>query len=142
MFATASNNGTLYYTDVSRGMDKCDIVKSRYVNGQYMEKEALKGSLNSTFKDAHPSVAPDESYIIFDSIRPGGMGGNDLYISFGNMNGLWSKAINLGEKINSPEHEAIPFVSPEGEFLFYSTKGDIYWVDAKVIEDLKPKELK
>ena len=142
MFATASNNGTLYYTDVSRGMDKCDIVKSRYVNGQYMEKEALKGSLNSTFKDAHPYVAPDESYIIFDSIRPGGMGGNDLYISFGNMNGLWSKAINLGEKINSPEHEAIPFVSPEGEFLFYSTKGDIYWVDAKVIEDLKPKELK
>lgn len=142
MFATASNNGTLFYTDVSKGMERSDIVKSRYINGQYMDLEPLKGRLNSPYIDAHPYVAPDESYIIFDSNRPGGMGGNDLYISFQNNVGLWGEAINFGEKINSPEYEAIPFVSHDGEFLFYSTKGSIYWVSAKIIKELKPESVK
>ena len=33
-------------------------------------------------------------------------------------------------------------VSPDGKYLFYSNKGDIYWVDAKFIAELKPKDLK
>ena len=31
--------------------------------------------------------------------------------------------------------------SPDGKYLFYSSNGDIYWVDAKIIVGLKPKEL-
>ena len=50
----------------------------------------------------------------------------------------------------------LPAISPDGEYLFFVSdqrienaetagpgngKGDIYWVDAKIIEDLKPDEL-
>ena len=142
MFATITDSDVLYYTDISKGMDTCDIVRSRFVDGRSQEPRALTGSLNSPYKDAHPYVAPDEGYIIFDSNRQGGMGGNDLYISFRDNEDSWGEAVNLGEKINSPEHEQIPFVSPDGTFLFYSKKGDIYWVDTKIIEDHKSQEFK
>jgi len=40
----------------------------------------------------------------------------------------------------------VAFVSRDDKYLFFPRlkpgKGDIYWVDAKIIEDLKPKELK
>jgi hypothetical protein len=34
----------------------------------------------------------------------------------------------------------MPHVSFDGEYLFFSGGGDIYWVDAKIIDKLKPKE--
>ncbi len=44
------------------------------------------------------------------------------------------------------EHSTLAF-SPDGKYLFFTRydenwNEDIYWVDAKIIEDLKPKELK
>ena len=42
--------------------------------------------------------------------------------------------------------ENCPTLSPDGKYFFFNTtrsgNWDIYWVDAKIIEDLKPKELK
>jgi len=46
-------------------------------------------------------VAPDESYIIDDSNRPGGFGDFDLDISYNEINGRWTKGINLGGVINT-----------------------------------------
>jgi Tol biopolymer transport system component len=52
----------------------------------------------------------------------------------------------MGEKINSSKHELCPIVSPDGKFLFFiSLRGEsksVYWVNAKIIENLKPNELK
>ena len=50
---------------------------------------------------AHPFIAPDESYLIWDDEREGGYGDNDLYISFRQQDGSWGAAINLGDKINT-----------------------------------------
>ena len=141
MFATVSENGTLYFTDVSDKSDKGDIVLSRWVDGAYGSHEKLIGVINSPYKDAHPFIASDESYLIFDSDRPGGYGSADLYISFKKEDGTWGEAINLGSRINTPGYDAIPYVSPDGKYLFYNAKGDIWWVDAKIIEELKPSEL-
>ena len=53
----------------------------------------------------------------------------------------------MGGKINTDKYERFPSVSPDGKFLFFGrnmpeTFGDIFWVDAKVIEDLKPDQFK
>ena len=137
MFATVAKSGTLYFTDVSNKQDKGDIVSSRLIDGVYAAPEKLTGGVNSPYLDAHPFIAPDESYLIFDSDRPGGAGSSDLYVVFRMKNGTWGKAINLGSKINTPGYNAIPSVSPDGKYLFYHTDGDIWWVDAGVIETLK-----
>ena len=137
MFTTASARGNLFFTDVSNGMEKGDIVKSIYQDGQYQPPEKLKGGVNSPFQDAHPFISPDESYLIFDSNRPGGFGSSDLYISFKKESGIWGDAINLDDKINTSDYNAIPYVSPDGKYLFFNTTGDIYWVDASVIEAIR-----
>ena len=57
--------------------------------------------------------------------------------------------VNLGENVNSASFEARPCVTPDGKYLFFTSNrtddkemGGIYWVDAAVIEDLKPNDLK
>lgn len=142
MYATAASSGNLYYTDVSKGMEKGDIVVSIFKDGQYLPAKNPIGGLNSPFQDAHPFVAADESYIIFDSNRPGGLGNNDLYVCFRKNDGSWGEAINLGAPINTKNYDAIPYITPDRRYLFFNRTGDIYWTDAKIIEELKPKVLK
>jgi len=52
--------------------------------------------------------------------RPDGLGGTDLYISY-QQNGHWTKAVNLGDKINSKGSEYSPIVSPDGKYFFWSS---------------------
>ena len=52
--------------------------------------------------------------------RPDGRGGSDLYISY-QRNGAWTKATNLGDKINSSGSEYSPLVSPDGKYFFWSS---------------------
>ena len=141
MYATASLNGNLYFTDVSQSSDKYDIAISKFQEGKYLPAQVLGGGLKSPYQDAHPFVAADERYIIFDSNRPGGLGDNDLYICFRKNDGSWGEAINLGEPINSREYDAIPYISSDRKYLFFYRTGDIYWVDAKIIEELMPDKL-
>ena len=71
--------------------------------------------------------------------------GSDLYISFKNANDNWTKPRNFGAGINSEYDEWRAILSFEGKYLFFSSRrtgnGDIYWVDAKIIEELRSKEL-
>ena len=148
MYVTASENGTIYYTVRTEG-DDWGIVKSCFVNGRYTEPEILEGGSNSPYYDAHPCIARDESYIIFDSKRPGATGGEgdiDLYICFKNREDLWGEALTIGSTINTSKQDHVAYLSPHGKYIFYAfgerDQWDIYWVDAKIIEKLKPDYLK
>jgi len=143
LFASEADDGTLYFTDVTGGekpMDKSDIAKSEFVKGKYMRPEFIKGNINTEFHEFHPFIAPDESFMIFDSNRPGGFGDYDIYISFKNDKNEWGVPINFGNEINSTEYDGVATISTDGKYLFYCHHQDIYWVSAKIIEELKPKE--
>ncbi len=74
--------------------------------------------------------------------RPDELGNGDLYISFRKQDGGWSKAENMGSIINSKEMELFASVSPDGKYLFFTSdregSNNVYWIDAKVIDDFKP----
>jgi hypothetical protein len=116
-----------------------DIYKSRLVSGSYSQFVRLPDQINSSSNDATPFIAPDESYIIFMSNRPGGFGYHDLYISYKNLDGSWSEARNMGNRINGPSEDAMPLLSPDGEYLFFNSEktGDLgynaYWIDASFL---------
>jgi Tol biopolymer transport system component len=96
--------------------------------------------------DTLPYIAPDESVLLFSSMRPDGYGDFDLYVSYKKKNGTWTKAKNMGDTINTPARESVSVVSPDGKYLFFMSRrngiGEFFWVDAKIIEELKPKKLK
>ena len=139
-----SMSRTLYYASgrpLGKGL--WDIYRVRYAAGRYAEPENLGESINTEFHDGSPYISADEKCLIFDSLsRPDGYGGSDLYISFVDENGDWAKAVNMGPVVNTKEHEGYPIVSPDGRYLFFVRNGDVYWVDAKIVEDLKPTELR
>ena len=111
-----------------------------------MDVQNIGQPVNSEVSDADPAIAPDESYLLFCSHRDGGFGESDLYITFRKQEGSWTTPQNMGPGINTPASEEKPYVTPDGKYLFFSNDApgnlEIYWVDAKIIEELKPDELR
>jgi len=145
MRSAISANGTIYFDTFTPNLDT-PIRYSRLINGKYETPKLLGPQFGIGRYNAHPYIAPDESYIVFDSIREDGSGRSDLYISFREADGSWGPAINLGDKINTDASEKNPSVSPDGKFIFFDRRikrenedVTIYWVDAQIIETLRPK---
>jgi hypothetical protein len=143
---SVTRNETLYF-EMSNGQAD-DLFRSRIVNGEYAEPENLSDAINTDeYEEYAPFIDPDEAYLIFASNRPGGVGGNDLYISFQNPDGSWTVPRNMGTPINSQGGDTIPYVTPDGNYLFFISgrPGDPgynpYWVDAEIIENLRPEDL-
>ena len=151
MRATSTFDGTIYTTDISgklsreEGKDQGIIARYFPYDSGYQRAADPGGGVNTENSEAHPFIAPDESYIIFDATRPEGKGKGDLYICFRLVDGSWSQAFNY-TILNTEESDWCPTVSPDGKYLFFTRNntgnGDIYWVDAKIIEELKPVKLK
>ena len=145
MRLTASAKGT-YFFDEFKSDFTGDIQYSRLVNGKYEEAKKMHKGINCG-ESFHPFIAPDESYLIFDSYREDGYGDSDIYISYREEDGSWGMPVNLGAEINTEAWEASATVSPDNKYLFFNREMgseensniDILWVDASIIEALRPK---
>jgi len=132
--ASMANNQNLYFS--SQG----DIYCSEFVNGTYTTAQKLGTMINTdNAYESSPFIAPDESYIIFDSADPYA----DLFISFKQDDGSWSEAVNMTELNVGWCHELYANVSPDGRFIMFLSgrhQGMLlpYWVDASIIENYRP----
>jgi Tol biopolymer transport system component len=45
--------------------------------------------------------------------------------------------VNLGDAVNTDGTTFCPSVSPDGQYIFYTANRDIYWVSAKILDQLK-----
>ena len=147
-YPSVASNGNLYFFSCrNEGSGGCEIYMSRFSKGKYSDPKNLGPAINSTKNDWDSFIAPDESYIIFSSQnREDTIGGQDLYISYRKKNGGWTKARNMGKSVNSFSGEICPSVSIDAKYLFFTSrrrgKADIFWVDAKIIQELKHKTIK
>ena len=140
MRLSVSSKGTYFFDERTKGGS---IRYSRLIDGKHEKPRALGKQVNSGMWTAHPFIAPDESYLIWDSEKEDGHGETDLYISFRQKDGSWGAAVNLGDKVNSKFDDAFGTVTPDGKYLFFYRSVspgnlDIYWVDAQIIETLRP----
>ncbi len=126
---------TLYFTTPrSGGYGANDIWRSRYINGRYETVEKIGPPVNTSAGEQSAFIAPDESYLIFTtSGRPDTFGSSDLYISYRFEDDSWTIPVNLGPMINTEHEERCPYVSFDGEYLFFTrrsdTDADVYWVN-------------
>jgi len=144
MRLTASAKGTYVFDEV--GSDDGDTVLrySRLVDGKREEPTPFSKEINTGKYNAHPFIAPDESYLIWDGQRDSVVRNADLYISFRQQDGSWGEAVKMGDKINTEASEFAAAVTPDGKYLFFNRNmgpdnTDTFWVDAQFIEDLRPK---
>ncbi len=143
VYPTVTRDGTLYFQAVrEEGYGKADIYRSRLIDGVYQTPENLGPVVNSENYEGDVFIAHDESYLIVSVYgRKDGFGEGDLYISFRSLDDSWSTLKNMGAAVNSDKRDFCPMVTPDGKYLFFSSKrageGDIFWVDANVIEALR-----
>lgn len=135
-----SQRGTIYFSSIAKNEKKMEISFSALKNGKYQSPQIL--NLDSKYHYDGAFIAPDESFLIFESNKDAGAEGHmDLYICFRKNDGTWTAPKNMGNKINTSFGERFARLSPDGKYLFFgSTRSgilDIYWIDAKVIEELK-----
>jgi len=149
MRLSASKKGTLFFDTYDKEIPNFPIRYSRLIDGKYEQPIALSRKINTGIKNInHPFIAQDESYIIWDAVREDGYGKSDIYISFKQKDGTWGEANNFGNDINTESWEAAASVTPDGKFLFFNRNMgsdnyenvDIFWVDAKIIENLRQKQ--
>lgn len=147
-----SDNGTSYFDEFERPDTVGAISYSRLINGKYESRQKMGKHVNTGTWIAHPHIAPDESYLIWDQRAEDGYGQADLYITFRAKDGSWLPAMNMGAQINTALSESGAHVTDDGKYLFFSRGewevkedgstnwvGKSYWVDAQIIETLRPK---
>lgn len=139
----AANKNLYFFSRKPGGFGRSDLYVSNFRDGKYQTPVNLGNQLNTTHHEWDTYIAPDESYMIYCSMMPGGEGDDDLYVTYKTAKGSWSRPVHMGKAINSPQSENRPYVSPDGKYFFYASKKNgtrnIYWVDAAIIDQLRPK---
>jgi ankyrin repeat protein len=110
-------------------------VKSDFIDGKYAEPVAIGDLFDTDVVD----TCKAQEYILFFSDK-----GRDaryeyeIYISYHQPDGRWAKPVYLGDKLHPGRRATQATVSLDGKYLFFVSYFYYYWVDAKIIEDLKP----
>jgi Tol biopolymer transport system component len=135
MYPSITDDGSIYATNWHNGVP-C-IVRSELLAGVYQTPVVVPSPVYSnTYSDAHPFIAADESYLIFDSDDRPRTNDCGLFISLKNNDGIWTEPQNMGTKIS--QNAAMPRVTSDGEYLFFGDmQGDTYWVSAAIIDDFR-----
>jgi hypothetical protein len=141
-----SKNGTLYFSSTRQGARGIDLYTSKLENGKYINAENLGETINSNSTDECPYIAPDESFLIFNSWRynPKFLG-NNLYISYRNNDGTWSDIKDLGESINTDDLDIYPYITPDGKYFIFTrhsflgknTYSKIFWISTSFLDEVK-----
>ncbi len=104
-------NSKLYETEMSHEMN---------------EPKKLSKKVNLDYYQNHACLTKDGKTLYFTSEEvKGGVGGNDIYKVNKNDDGTWGNPENLGTTINTALDEDSPFISDDGNTLYFSSNGNI-----------------
>jgi len=158
---SVTRSGTLYYSKkTGDGGEK--IFRSRFVKGKYMTPEELPQQINREKAQFHAVISPDESFLILPREK--------YLVSFRDARDQWSDLIPLSDAVNKLKSGWCPSMSSDARYFFFAAypkvkwnksfdrrhtfanlqqitlqqpapdRTDIFWVDAKIIESVKPQQ--
>lgn len=128
-YGTASltgGGGTMYFTRwiKQNGITTCSIYVSKLQNNSWTTPVKLNNYVNAQgFNAIQPFVTPDGRRLFFVSSKPGGQGGEDIWISDLDADGNALNAVNAGSTINTAYDEQSPYYDVPQKKLIYSSKG-------------------
>jgi WD40-like Beta Propeller Repeat len=115
-----------------------------FVDNTWSQTIEIPVNVGGNLRGHHPGIAPDESFMVFYSIRPGAQRGTEtnLYLALRRPDGTWTKPRDMGPKINTRYFEWGARISPDKKYMFFtrstgwdlnssSDTSDIYWVELK-----------
>jgi len=80
------------------------------------------GTINSINDEGSPYITPDGEYVYFVQCdTEDGFGDCDIYVARMDYKGKWQDIRNLGENVNSKYWDSQPYLSPDGEYLYFAS---------------------
>ncbi len=138
-------DGSLYFLSIRpKDVGGRDIRRSQYLgDGKFDTSVSI--SLNSMKNAGSTYVSPNEDYLISSN-------GKGFKVAF-KKNDKWQSPVNIKLSYEDDWVYYCPYMSPDGKYFFFSrrysnppesgwkgvTKGEVYWVNASVIFNLKRK---
>lgn len=167
LYPSESSDGFLYFfSSRPGGFGGSDLYSVEIKKDDFSDPKNLGPNVNTEAGESDACVSPDGSYLVFTSSREDGHGKGDLYVTFKQPDGGWSRAVNLGPTVNTEATEFCPSLTPDGRYLFFTSNRsrprpipnmdgglrkrigvtlkdvppdiDIYWMDASFIDELRP----
>lgn len=121
-------------------LEQCSNGKKLVANPIRVFVDNMGDNINTQYNEYGAVISADESVLVFTARRPNSTGGKidpqlnehfeDIYISYKQPDGTWSKAQNIGAPVNSNDHDANSGISNDGQrfaiYLGKSNNGDLY----------------
>lgn len=109
------------------GKGKNDLYVSFYIRDNVWSAPEHMGTvINTEFQETTPHVSPDKRFLYFSSNRPGGIGGNDIYVAERlDYTWLkWSAPVLLKGEINSPSDDSQPSFTRGNNYMYFTSRRD------------------
>ncbi|HEX6368486.1 MAG TPA: hypothetical protein VF006_06130 [Longimicrobium sp.] len=152
LYPSASADGTLYFAsgplfpqpgrhfDIYRAERRGDGFAPREALGPGVNTQPVAGGGLQDAWEFNPEISMDGKTLLFTSLRPGGYGLGDLYVSHLE-HGEWSAARNLGPAVNTAADEYHPTLSRDRRYLYFvrrafPVRGDFYRIEAATLDEL------
>ena len=100
-----------------------DLYISHFDDNRWSTMEALPKHINTAYYESSASLSRDGQKLYFTSNKKGGYGALDIYVSEIQEDGKWGKPNNVGPKLNTMYNENTPFITEDGELLYFSSQG-------------------
>jgi tetratricopeptide (TPR) repeat protein len=137
----SSENGDMliFASDRPGGYGGLDLYISKKVNGDWGPAVNLGPEINTSLNEDRPFLIRNGKTLFFSSQGHTTIGGYDLFRSDFQTNNLWSRPVNLGYPLNTPDDNIFFMPMPDGESgycaIFKEAEGlgnhDIYRITFK-----------
>jgi Tol biopolymer transport system component len=121
-----------------------DIWMSERINGVWQEAVNLGANVNSAASEHHSLPSQDGRSLYVTSGRADGYGGEDIYVTSRDVNGVWGPLVNLGAVVNSDRHDRCPAFSPDYTVFYFDSERDggygdkdLWWIPYATIAEIR-----
>jgi hypothetical protein len=143
-YVTGPDENTGYLTTTRPGgYGGNDIYVVHRVNGVWQEPVNLGPNVNTPYSDHHGLLSPDGKSIYYNSDRPGGLGGEDIYVSTMDKNGVFGSAVNV-TPLNSDKNDRCGVFTPDKRIIVFDSERDggfgnkdLWWMYYKNFKDIR-----
>jgi Tol biopolymer transport system component len=113
-------DGSLYFMDRVAGKGPFKLWRAQYRDGTWQEP-VLQAVGDPAMQQVDPTVAPDESFIVFSAKHPDTDEHERLYIAFKAATG-WGMPIDLGAPVNLEANDSNESrLAPDGRTLYFTS---------------------
>ncbi|SFT74061.1 WD40-like Beta Propeller Repeat [Lishizhenia tianjinensis] len=122
--ACESPAGIKDYGPTKKGYGRCDMFYTKKIGSRWVDPINLPGYANTSNWESQPSLSSDGKTLYF--VRRTGHGyeaNSDIYVTYKDDKGYWSKAERLPENINTPFQETSVLIHPDGQTLYFASNG-------------------